>query len=725
MPSAGSERTVNAAHSLSLAERATLAATLVAGFVILGIVFYPTLADKLYLANDLGHFTIPLRHLYANGLRAGRIDIWTPSLFYGFYEHGEGQMGMFHPLHLLIYRFIPFVQAIGLELVANYLALWAGSYLLFHKWTGDRVAAAFGAFVFAFAGSHTPAIVHVNRIAIVAHMPWMLYALDRYIRREGRNSGYWWAAVALLNGSAILMGYPFWFGLSLVLQAWYVLFLIAEKASIPRAISAACGVTVGLLVGAIQLIPSWAFLHLSNRADPGVAFLAAGSLHPANVLQWANPYFFNQRALGGPWLWEISIYAGIGPLLLFLWLCTQKQCHGRRLQVFLLSLALIGLFLSFGMYNHLFVFYSRLPGFNIFREPCRFSLFTLFAIAGGSALALKQLRANPAAASSRLFNLLAICWLALSLVTVAIKNISLPLIVPYGRFMSSESHVLAGCAIVCTGILLFWCALRFRGWWLAGFLIFALCDISVYAASYLLRLPVGGLDYYEAQGTPVPPPATVVVRSYADQLTLGGYRLANGYAGLMPPAILPLTDPNYLRALGVTAVQDESGNWTTLTLPPSPLVRFEQPLYSTEPIATMNHVDLAKVAVLAQQVNVDASATGSVQIVEERPGFMRIAAQSTGPMFCVLVQRFHPGWTASMDGKELDLMPADVNLTGFVFPGGKQTITLEFHPRDLSLGRDVTWIGLLLLVLGFLAQQLIDRTGRLGRGRAARAVHST
>ena len=94
-------------------------------------------------------------------------------------------------------------------------------------------------------------------------------------------------------------------------------------------------------------------------------------------------------------------------------------------------------------------------------------------------------------------------------------------------------------------------------------------------------------------------------------------------------------------------------------------------------------------------------------------------------MFCVLVQRFHPGWTASMDGKELDLMPADVNLTGFVFPGGKQTITLEFHPRDLSLGRDVTWIGLLLLVLGFLAQQLIDRTGRLGRGRAARAVHST
>jgi hypothetical protein len=654
---------------------------------------------------------IPLRHLYSDGLRAGRIDIWTSSLFYGFYEHGDGQMGMFHPFHLLIYRLIPFVQAFGLELSINYLALWVGSYLLFYRWTKDRIGAAFGAFVFAFAGSNAPAIVHVNRVAVIAHIPWMIYVLDRFIRCEVRNAGYWWAAIALLNGSAILLGHPFSFELSLLLQAWYVLYLLTEKASIPRAVSAACGVTVGLLVGAIQSIPTWAFLHLSSRAHPSLVFIAAGYLHPANVLQWANPYFFVGRAVGGG-AQEMSIYTGVGPLLLFLWLCTQKQGRGGRLQVFLLILALIGLFLSFGKFNHLFALYSRLPGLSIFRDPSRFSLLTHFAVAGGSALALKQLRTNPASASSRLFGLLVTCWFALSLFTVAIEKFSLPLLVQYGRVVNSESHILAGCAIVCTGIVLFMFALRLRGWWLSVFCIFALCDISFYAGNFLLGLPVGGLNYYEAQRVPVQPSATVVTMGNSDdRLTLGGYRLANGYAGLMPPTIDSLKDPNYLQALGVSAVQDESGKWTTLTLPPSPPVRFEQPFFSADPIDAMEHVDLAKVAVLAQGVRVDASATGSVKIEDERPGFTRIAAESTGRMFCVLVQRFHPGWTASMDGQKLDLVPTDGDLTGFVFPGGKQTITLEFHPWDLALGRDITLVGLLLLAFGFFAQQRIGRGG--------------
>lgn len=177
---AQTERKSKPNQRISPSQVVTFAAILIASAAILFIIFYPTLSNRMYLDDDLGDQNIPFRYLYAQGLHAGRIDVWTPSLFYGFYAHAEGQTGMFHPLHLLLYRFIPFIQAFGIELLTNYLALWVGCYLLYFRWTRDRLAAAFGAFVFTFAGTNTPAIV--NRMAVIAHIPFMLLALDHCIR---------------------------------------------------------------------------------------------------------------------------------------------------------------------------------------------------------------------------------------------------------------------------------------------------------------------------------------------------------------------------------------------------------------------------------------------------------------------------------------------------------------------------------------------------------------
>ena len=37
----------------------------------------------------------------------------------------------------------------------------------------------FGGLVFTFCGFNLLHFVHVNAIAVVAHMPWLLYAIDR------------------------------------------------------------------------------------------------------------------------------------------------------------------------------------------------------------------------------------------------------------------------------------------------------------------------------------------------------------------------------------------------------------------------------------------------------------------------------------------------------------------------------------------------------------------
>ena len=698
---------------ISVYEAVILPATIIAAAFLLWKIVYPAFFDKFYLANDLGWFTIPMRHLYADGLRAGRLDIWTPSLFYGFYAHAEGQMGMLHPLHLFLYKFVPFAQAFSLELLIIYLALSVGSYVLFYHWIRDRIAAAFGAFVFTF-GTDLIAIVHVNRVAIIAHIPWMLFALDRCVRDKNGHANYWCAVLALLNGSAILLGYPYFFLLSLMLQLWYLIYLAAERISISGFIRAACGVAIGFLIGAAQLIPTADFLRNSNRAKSDFAYNSIDSLNPAQVLQWANPYFFTGRRLGLPYLHEMGIYAGIGPLLLFMWLCTRKHSSSeRRLFLFLFGLALIGFFLALGKYNGVFVLYSRLPGFKEFRAPCRYMLFTMFALAAGSALAVKQLRRIPTPAPTRLFNWLAAGLGTLSVATIALKYILPPVLTHFfphhPPFVNPMGQVIGGASIVCIGIVLFWQALRYRGIWLTAFYVFAIFDLTFYSGTYLGGLPVGNLDYYKDQSPPVSAPAKVVMFPLENEITLGGYQLVNGYAGLQPLVVHPLTDANYLAALGVAAVRDESLQWRIATLPPANEVRFEEPLYSSQPIETMNHVDLTKVAVVTQEVPVDTPAAGSVRIIEQHPGFVRIAAESSGRMLCVLIQRFDPGWTASIGNQKLQLLPVDVNLTGFVVPGGRQDVTLEFRPANLRLGENLSIAGLLLIGVALPTNWILGR----------------
>ena len=68
---------------------------------------WPLVTGRVFVFGDLQSFNLPIRHLYQSALEAGDSVLWTPSLFSGFYLHGEGQVGMCHPLHYLLYRFLP------------------------------------------------------------------------------------------------------------------------------------------------------------------------------------------------------------------------------------------------------------------------------------------------------------------------------------------------------------------------------------------------------------------------------------------------------------------------------------------------------------------------------------------------------------------------------------------------------------------------------------------
>ena len=180
-----------------------LSATLLLLFGLLIVMLAsPVFLGKVHVGDDLGNLHLPVRSLYQEALRTGQSVLWSPHLYAGMYLHGEGQAGMYHPLHWLFYRFLPLSWAFTLEFVLNYVLMFPGAYLLLRRLELPAPAAIFGAIVFTFSGFNLLHFMHVNAIAVVAHIPWLLLGIDVLFRStDPRQTGLALALIALATGS--------------------------------------------------------------------------------------------------------------------------------------------------------------------------------------------------------------------------------------------------------------------------------------------------------------------------------------------------------------------------------------------------------------------------------------------------------------------------------------------------------------------------------------------
>ena len=194
-----------------------------AAMALFGAVVWPMLGGKVYVGDDLKTFHLPTRAYYAEQLAAGEPTAWWPSACCGVDLHAEGQVGMLHPWHLVLYRCLPLSAAFNLEFLTGYVVAFAGMGLFLARKGLPGDAAVFGATVFTFSGFNLLHFMHVNFIAVVAQLPWLLLAIDASLAAPGgRNAAGARLAVALLTASQLLLGYPQAVWLSLVAEGVYV-----------------------------------------------------------------------------------------------------------------------------------------------------------------------------------------------------------------------------------------------------------------------------------------------------------------------------------------------------------------------------------------------------------------------------------------------------------------------------------------------------------------------
>ena len=730
------------------------------GFFLL-LLCAPMLRGKTFITGDLLWQNFPYLKFYADSLRHHDSVLWCPNLYGGYYLFGEGQAGMMHPLHLLLYSMLPLKTAFGLDILATYVFLLSGSYLLLGKaWKLSAPAALFGGFLFAFGGENITLLRHMNEVAVIAHLPWLLLAIDRVFEsQQTLIRELWLIILALLTGSQLLLGHPQSVYFSVLVEGGYAVYLMTVNPRWSRLLRMMGAQLVGLMLGAVQLLPTRATLDDSVRAAPTLDFLADLSLQPQELLQWINPLVWHVGAYNqqhGPY--NFFIYGGgIVTLLLFIWLLTQGKGEGarRKLVWFLGLLGAAGLFLALGKYNLLFRFYAGLPIINLFRGSSRYIILTDFALAAGAALALDRLRKLPEKFSLPPFlGRLAAAVGALSLATLVI--VSLPKLIHVMGLRATPSllsellphfgrpPLVAFGALLVTAEVIVVLASR-RAPWIAGsgFVLIAVLDVMLIQGFTLLYRDRVGDPFQMADLPPVAAPGPIQAPDSNNVLLLAGYRLVNGFSGLQPASPIPMGSPIYARIMSARATPIDistGGGWQTVP-DPLPALRlrsrskllenrqalladtaeiWKSSLLSNPRIPPdlernmdqINHFDFSTAALVEVPVSLDSGATGSLRLTEDRPGRMEVVTDSTGTMLATLGVRFHPGWKITLDGKPQSTLRVDGNLLGFTVEAGHHVAECRFDPADFRYGARISTFALVGILLYLAILFLMARETR-------------
>jgi len=643
----------------------------------------PLLQGRVFVYNDLTWFHLPLRHLYQQALWKGDSLLWTPAIFSGLYFHGEGQTGVFHPLHLLLYRTCSLQTAFNLELLANYVAAFTGTWWLLRRLRFDQGPALFGAMLFAFSGFVLLHHHHLNMVAVVAHLPWLLGAADVLIvedRRWPRKLAF--AALALILGSAFLIGFPqavWWDAIGL---AAFAALRAGERGRWLALIAVAGAIVLGVLLGGIQILPSADAVAHSDRAATSADFALSYSLHPLNLVQLWSPLAFIRGAHSvGDYMWlhEFGIYSGAVLPVGLAWVWTRRAALAERRTLIIGAtvFAALMLWLALGRYAGLASLLTHLPVIGALRAPARYVVLMQFALAILAAVAVEDLVAIHAGRREPAVGRPLLPWLPALLGVATTVGLNGRLL-PFGRhIMASVASAAPGVALMAVVTLLVLLAGRRVRWALPVLVLITAADLGAYGIGFVYREPARSIARLMV---PVRPASGRPDETYAaapeggqyakNVLVLRGYRLTTGYVGFFPAVRHPIGGERSLQLSGTRWSFTPEG--------------FRRPWPD----------GVARARLLDEQ---GQEAAGRLQLTGDRPGYLSASVHVDAPAILAFTERYHQGWSVTANGRPIEPVRVEYDFLGVRVDPGMTQIELHFAPPSFRNGVIVSGVGVLLL----------------------------
>ena len=384
------------------------------------IYFFPATRGHLIISPDDGViFNIPMRVAAANLIRAGYVPLWDPYIFSGMPLFGAAQAGVLFPLNWFYLVFSAPV-ATNLMMLSSYMLAAFGAYLYARRSGSSIAGAALTSLVWQCSGFLIGQIGHTNILHTAALLPWLLWAIDGYGQTGRRRSGVWLAvivAIQVFAGHQQTLVYALLVGAAYALVMWRASFQSFSLSLWERGGERACDsraqvppltppkgrgssqprtaylkslifIAAGLLLAAVQILPTLELLHNSMRAEASYDFFTSFSLPRRFLWTFFAPYvvgggdgqLFRAPYVGPAFYAEYVGYVGLATVALGgLAFVFRRDARTK----FWGAIVLVGLVLALGRYAP-FGFYRTvyaMPVLNLFRVPARHLMEVEFALA--------------------------------------------------------------------------------------------------------------------------------------------------------------------------------------------------------------------------------------------------------------------------------------------------------------------------------------------------------
>src|SRR5439155_8919669 len=168
------------------------------------------------------------------------------------------------PLNWSYLVFSP-AMATNVMVVSSYMIAALGAYL-FARRTGASIAgAALTSMVWQLSGFLVGQLPHINIVHTAAMLPWVLWSLERFIENGSRGRA---ALLAVLVAIQCFAGHQQSFVYSLMLLVAYAIVMaFANRELRKRYFTSLAFVPAGLLLAALQILPTFELLRNSERGE--------------------------------------------------------------------------------------------------------------------------------------------------------------------------------------------------------------------------------------------------------------------------------------------------------------------------------------------------------------------------------------------------------------------------------------------------------------------------
>jgi hypothetical protein len=390
------------------------------------VYFLPALMTGLVVSPDDGILqNVPFRVAAAHIVRSGHLPIWNPYIFSGMPLLGAAQGGILFPLNWFYLVFAASTSS-NLMVLFSFMTAALGAFLYARSTRTSIAGAALTSLVWQAGGFLVNQISHINIVQTAALLPWVLWAIERYAGSGNRKHA---ALIAVFVALQFFAGHQQAFTYAFLLALAYALVMGAVNFQQRKRYIASVGfVGLGLLLAAVQILPTWELLRNSLRDTASYDFFTSFSMPKRFVLTFLAPFvmgggdgrLFRAPFLGPSFYTEYVPFAGVVSLVLVVVAVWFSRDWRTR---FWLGVVVVGLLLAFGRYApfSLNAITYYVPLLNLFRVPARHLMEVHFAVAvlaGRGLSCLEALRNDKRTVRVAIFAALVVLLLTCLAVTV-------------------------------------------------------------------------------------------------------------------------------------------------------------------------------------------------------------------------------------------------------------------------------------------------------------------